>query len=209
MYQMQPPQPVEPQMPQPEEPKRMSVLQIVLIIVVIGFVVWYLVTALTPEAEPYGKITAGTLGSRYSGDCLVIRDETPYDAEGLTSIEYIAEEGVMIYRGTTICNVYSSGFSTREMTTLQDYRDQIKEYQIKLLRSEVATDARMEKLESEVMTRAREVRAIVGGARGNMNNQESLLDMAIQARQSYLKQKYSEDQRMTRLYDDEIGRAHV
>ena len=200
---MQPPQPVEPRIQQPEEPKRMSVLQIALIIVVIGFVVWYLVTALTPEAEPYGRITAGTLGSRYSGDCLVIRDETPYDAEGLTSIEYIAEEGVMIYRGTTICNVYSSGFSTREMTTLQDYRDQIKEYQIKLLRSEVATDARMEKLESEVMTRAREVRAIVGGARGNMNNQESLLGMAIQARQSYLKQKYSEDQRMTRLYDDE------
>ena len=109
----------------------------------------------------------------------------------------------MIYRGTTICNVYSSGFSTREMTTLQDYRDQIKEYQIRLLRSEVATDARMEKLESEVMTRAREVRAIVGGARGNMNNLESLLDTAIQARQGYLKQKYSEDQRMTRLYDDE------
>ena len=203
MYQMQPPQPVEPRIQQPEEPKRMSVLQIALIIVVIGFVVWYLVTALTPEAEPYGRITAGTLGSRYSGDCLVIRDETPYDAEGLTSIEYIAEEGVMIYRGTTICNVYSSGFSTREMTTLQDYRDQIKEYQIKLLRSEVATDARMEKLESEVMTRAREVRAIVGGARGNMNNQESLLGMAIQARQSYLKQKYSDDQRMTRLYDEE------
>ena len=99
--------------------------------------------------------------------------------------------------------MYSSGFSTREMTTLQDYRDQIKEYQMKLLRSEVATDARMEKLESEVMTRALEVRAIVGGARGNMSNQESLLKSAIQARQSYLKQKYSEDQRMTRLYDDE------
>ena len=200
---MQPPQPVQPQIPQSEGPKRMSVLQIVLIVAVVGFVVWYLVTELTPEAEPYGKITAGTMGTRYTGDCLIIRDETPFDAEGLTSIEYVAEEGTKIYRGTTICNVYSSGFSTREMTTLQDYRDQIKEYQIKLLNSEVATDAKMEKLESEVMTRAREVRAIVGGARGNMNNQETLLDMAIQARQNYLKQKYSEDQRMTRLYDDE------
>ena len=203
MYQMSPPQPVQPLQQPPEEPRRMSVAQIALIVVVFGFVVWYLVTSLTPEAEPYGRISAGTLGSRYSGDCLLVRDETPYDAEGLTSIEYIAEEGSMVYRGTTICNVYSSGFSTREMTTLQDYRDQIKEYQLKLLQSEVATDARMEKLESEVMTRAAEVRAIVGGARGNMNNQESLLETAIQARQSYLKQKYSEDQRMTRLYDDE------
>ena len=203
MYQMTPPQPVQPVAPPPEEPRRMSVTQIALIVVVLGFVVWYLVSALTPEAEAFGKISAGTLGSRYSGDCLLIRDETPYDAEGLTSIDYIAEEASTVYRGTTICNVYSSGFSTREMNTLQDYRDQIKEYQMKLLRSEVATDARMEKLESEVMTRALEVRAIVGGARGNMNNLEALLKSAIQARQSYLKQKYSEDQRMTRLYDDE------
>ena len=141
MYQMAPPQPVQ---PQPEEPRRMSVFQIMLIVAVLGFVIWYLVTALTPEASPYGRITAGTMGTRYTGDCLLVRDETPFDAEGLTSIEYIAEEGTLIYRGTTICNVYSSGFSTREMTTLQDYRDQIKNYQIRLLRSEVATDARME-----------------------------------------------------------------
>ena len=202
LYQMQPPQPVL-QNPQPDEPHQMSVPQIVIITAVIGFVVWYLVTALTPQAEPYSRISAGTIGARYTGDCLIIRDETPYDAEGLTSIQYIAEEGQMIYRGTSICNVYSSGFSTREMTTLQDYRDQIKEYQIKLLHSEVATDARMERLESEVLNLAREVRAIVGGAKGNMYNQEELLSMAIQARQTYLKQKYSDDQRMTRLYDDE------
>ena len=203
MYQMTPPQPVQPGPQQPEGPRRMTVAQIGLIVAVVGFAVWYLVTALTPEADRFGTITAGTLGSRYSGDCLLVRDETPYNAEGLTSIEYIAEEGSTVFRGTTICNVYSSGFSTREMTTLQDYRDQIKEYQLKLIHSEVATDARMERLESEVMTRAREVRDIVGGARGNMSNLESLLASAIQARQSYLKQKYSEDQRMTRLYDDE------
>lgn len=203
MYQMTPPQPIQPMAPQPEGPRRLSVAQIALIAAVVGFVIWYLVTALTPEAERFGTIGAGTRGTRYTGDCLLIRDETPYDAEGLTSIHYRAEEGAMVYRGTPICDVYSSGFSTREMITLQDYRDQIKEYQLKLLRAEIATDARMEKLESDVMTRAREVRAIVGGARGNMNNLESLLATAIQARQSYLKQKYSEDQRMTRLYDDE------
>ena len=36
-----------------------------------------------------------------------------------------------------------------------------------------------------------------------MNNQEALLAAAIQARQRRLKEKYSQDQRMTRLYDDE------
>ena len=201
MYDMQPPQPV--QMPAPPENRRMSVPQIMLIVLVLAFAAWYLITTLTPETAPYATITAGVIGSRYTGDCLIVRDETPYDAEGVSSVDYIAEEGSTVSRGATVCNVYSSGFSTREMTTLQDYRDQIKEYQIKLLKAQVTTDARMEKLEADVMTRAREVRELVGGARGNMNNQEALLAAAIQARQNRLKELYSDDQRMTRLYDDE------
>ena len=67
MYQMTPPQPVQPVQQPPEEPRRMSVGQIALIAAVLGFVVWYLVTALTPEAEPFGRISAGTMGTRYRG----------------------------------------------------------------------------------------------------------------------------------------------
>ena len=202
MYQMNPPQPaVPPEMPR--DKKRLSVPQIMLIVLTLAFAAWYLITSLTPEPAHFATITADTIGSRYTGDCLIVRDEVPFDAEGLSSVEYIAEEGTTVYRGAMICNVYSSGFSTREMTTLQEYRDQIKEYQMKLLQSEITTDAWMEKLESEVMTRAREEREIIGGARGNMANQEKLLSAAIQARQSYLREKYADDQRMTRLYDDE------
>ena len=203
MYDMQPPQPV--QMPQPPENKRMSVPQVMLIVLALGFAAWYLVTTLTPQAAPYATITAGVMGARYEGDCLIVRDETPFDAEGVSSVDYVAEEGSLVTRGTTICNVYSSGFSTREMTTLQDYRDQIKEYQMKLLKAQVTTDSYMEKLEADVLTRAREVRELIGGARGNMNNQETLLAAAIQNRQNRLKEMYSEDQRMTRLYDDELS----
>ena len=202
MYQMNPPQPsVPPEIPQ--EKKRLSVPQIMLIVLTLAFAAWYLITTLTPEPAHFAKITADQNVTRYTGDCLIVRDEAPFDAEGLSSVEYIAEEGTTVYRGSMICNVYSSGFSTREMTTLQEYRDQIKEYQIKLLKSEITTDTWMEKLESEVMTRAREEREIIGGTRGNMANQEKLLSAAIQARQSYLREKYADDQRMTRLYDDE------
>ena len=202
MYQMNPPQPAVPP-EQPKEKKRLSVPQIMLIVLTLAFAAWYIITSLTPEPARFARITADTIGTRYSGDCLIVRDEAPFDAEGLSSIHYIAEEGTTVYRGTMICNVYSSGFSTREITALQEYRDQIKEYQTKLLKSEIIADAWMEKLESEVMTRAREEREIIGGARGNMANQEKLLSAAIQARQSYLREKYADDQRMTRLYDDE------
>ena len=64
MYDMQPPQPPQFQ-PQPEN-KRLSVPQIMLIVLVLGFAVWYLVTALTPETSPYATITAGVIGSRYT-----------------------------------------------------------------------------------------------------------------------------------------------
>jgi len=203
LYQMEPPQPV--QQPERPEDRRLSVPQIMLIVLVLGFAAWYLITTLTPEASAYGTISAGTLGSRYTGDCLIIRDETPFDAEGVTSIEYVAEEASTVFRGGIICNVYSSGFSTRETITLQEYRDQIKEYQVKLLNSQITTDAQIEKLESEVLTRAREIREMIGGVRGNMANQERLLGAAIQARQTYLKEKFSNDQRLSRLYDDELS----
>ena len=87
-----------------------------LIVLMLAFAAWYLITSLTPEPARFATVTADTIGSRYAGDCLIVRDEAPFDAEGLSSVEYIAEEGSLVYRGTTICNVYSSGFSTREMT---------------------------------------------------------------------------------------------
>lgn len=200
MYQMTPPQPPQPVQ---RQKKRLSVFEIMLIVAVLGFTVWYLVTTLMPKSAPYASILSGSMGNSYAGDCLIVRDETPYDAEGVTSVEYIAEEGSTVYRGTSICNVFSSGYSTKEMTALQDYRDEIKEYQLKLLASEISMDTRMDRLEMEVLNQARSVRALIGGARGNLANQESMLDTAIQNRQSYLKSKYADDQRMSRLYDDE------
>lgn len=199
MYQMQPPQP-----PKPPK-KKMNLFQVVLILAAFGFAGWYLYTTLAPEVSPYATITAGTLGARYSGDCLIVRNETPYDAEGVTSVDYKAEEGSLLQSGATICDVYSASYSTKEMTTLQNYRDQIRDYQLQLLEAETTYDAKLSRVESDVLTRAREVREMLNGARGSLTNQEKLLDAAIDARQQYLKSKYSSDQRLSRLYDDETS----
>ena len=199
MYQMTPPQP-----PKPPR-KKLNILQLLILLAAFGFAIWYLVKTLAPAASPYATITAGTLGARYSGDCLIVRNETPFDAEGVTSVDYKAEEGSLVQRGDTICNVYSSSLSTKEVTALQDYRDQIRDYQLQLLSAETTYDAKMARVESDVLSRAREVREMIAGARGSLINQEKLLDAAIDARQQYLKQKYSSDQRLTRLYDDELS----
>ena len=148
-------------------------------------------------------IESATFGDTHTGDALIVRNETAYDEEGVQSIEYVAQEGSLVYRGEVICYVYSTGYSSKEMTTLQDYRDQIKNYQQTLLKSETAYDQRMTRLESEVLQRGLEVRSLVQGARGNLINQEKILDSAITQRQSYFRSKYSSDMRLNRLYDDE------
>lgn len=201
MYQMTPPQP-----PKPPK-KRVTIFQLLLIAAAFGFCGWYLYTALVPAAATTATITAGTLSARYSGDCLIVRNETPYDAEGVTSVDYKAEEASTVQMGYEICSVYSSGYSTKEMTTLQDYRDQIRDYQMQLVKAETTYDAKMARVESDVLARAKEVRELINGARGSLPNQEKLLETAIAARQQYLKQKYSSDQRLSRLYDDELAQT--
>lgn len=120
-------------------------------------------------------------------------------------IDYVAQEGSVVYRGDVICYVYSTGYSTKEMTALQDCRDAIKDYQQTLLKSETNFDQKMIRLETEVIERGLEVRSLVQGARGNLGNQETILETAINQRQSYFRSKYSSDMRLNRLYDDETN----
>ncbi|NLI21178.1 MAG: hypothetical protein GX418_06490 [Clostridiales bacterium] len=148
-------------------------------------------------------IESGTLGTIYRGDAMIVRNETVYNDEGVQSIEYKAQEGSVVYRGDVVCYVYSTGYSTKEMKTLQDYRDQIKDYQQTLLAGETAYDQKMTRLETEVVQRGLEVRSLVQGSRGNLINQESILATAIDQRQKYFRSKYSSDMRLNRLFDDE------
>ena len=193
-----------PQAPKPVR-KRLRPWQILLILAVLIGAGVYLYITLSPTASPYGTITSGTLGARYTGDALIVRDETPYDAEGISSISYVCAEGATVTRNELICEVYSSGYSTKEATTLQNYRDQIKEYETTLTSSETTYDAKMARLDSDALDRAKEFRQMLAGQRGNLSNQEKLLSAAIDARQVYLQNKYATDQRLSRLLDEEAN----
>jgi len=173
------------------------------LVAVAGVALFFLKDQLGTPKLNTAVVEMGTLGETHTGDALIVRNETAFDDEGVQNIDYVAKEGSVVYRGDVICYVYSTGYSTKEMTTLQDYRDQIKDYQQTLLKSETAYDQKMTRLESEVLERGLEVRSLVQGARGNLTNQESILKSAIESRQSYFRSKYSSDMRLNRLYDDE------
>jgi len=173
------------------------------LILVAGVAWFFLKDQLGPKQISTAVVESGTMGETHVGDALIVRNETAFDDEGVQNIEYVAQEGSLVYRGDVICYVYSTGYSAKEMTALQDYRDQIKDYQQTLMKSETAYDQKMTRLESEVLQRGLEVRSLVQGARGNLSNQETILDNAIQQRQAYFRSKYSSDMRLNRLYDDE------
>ena len=175
-----------------------------LALILIAGVAWYFLKDMIGKPSiATATIEMGSIGETHTGDALIVRNETAFDDEGVQNIEYVAQEGSVVYRGDVICYVYSTGYSTKEMTTLQDYRDQIKDYQQTLLKSETAYDQKMTRLESEVLQRGLEVRALVQGARGNLSNQETILKTAITQRQAYFRSKYSSDMRLNRLFDDE------
>lgn len=192
----------------PQKPRlHLTAFHVAVIVAALGFLGWYLYATFVPEAAKYGQITSGSLSASHSGDCLIVRNEVPYDAEGVTSVVYDAEEGSSIVRGDYICKVYSSGYSTREMNTLQNYRTSIRDYQKKLIEAETTYDAKLNRVTSDVLTYVKAVRDLIGGARGSLENQEELLATAVQARQVYLKTKYASDQRFSRLFDDELSQT--
>lgn len=202
----------------PRKPRiKLTSFHVAIIVAALGFLGWYLYATLVPEAATHGMITSGNLSATHAGDCLIVRNEVPYDAEGVTSVVYDAEEGSYVTRtsydengdahATVICRVYSSGYSTREMNTLLSYRSSIRNYQKKLIESETTYDARLNRVTSDVMTCVRAVRDLIAGGRGSLENQEKMLAGAVQARQDYIKNKYASDQRLSRLLDDELSQT--
>lgn len=219
MMQQAPPMPNTqplPNVPQPQKkrraprPKRQKgqgggggIWKVLLVLAVAGGGLWFFLSNMSAPTQATAQIEMGVLGTTYTGDALIVRNEVAYSEEGVQSIDYIAQEGSIVYRGNEICRVYSTGYSTKEMTSLQDYRDQIKNYQRTLLKAETSTDQKMVRLENEVTERGLEVRSLVQGARGNLINQEIILETAITQLQDYFQSKYSSDMPLNRLFSDE------
>lgn len=155
------------------------------------------------QEQQTAVVTISEHGTTFSGRTLIVRNESVFQQENVSDVSYLAEEGSAVSRGDPVCTVYSTGFSPRELERLQSYRTQIKDYHRVLLDASTTPDSQLARLETMVMQRAQETQALVRGASGNLLNQEQLLKEAITDRHSYLKQKYIEDTKLTRLYDNE------
>lgn len=148
-------------------------------------------------------VQASSSGSQYTGDIVILRNETLYASEGVTRVDFVADEGSTVYKGNAICTVYSAGYNQTEINKLENYRSQIKQYHKEnIMTKEV--DSQIEKYDLLVDNYAKEVRTLIQGEGiGSLNNLEKQLASALTSRQSYLKQKYPDDQTLTSLYEEE------
>ena len=211
-YQAQEPAPFPQQRQAPyQAPKQTNYNRLNLFL---GFVIVLLIAGLGAAAfmqymggprENTALVGDGTLGSSYTGSALIVRNETLYTEKGITQIDYsTVEEGSFVTRGSNVVTAYTSGFSGKEWTKLRSFRSQIKEYQLLLLNNtNIEADAQLKRYNSTVFERAQETQTLVQGAGGSLINQEKLLSQAISDRSYYLKQKYADDQKLSRLYEDE------
>ena len=188
-------------MPRPKKKAKKSGY-ILLTVVVLVLAAFIMLRMLAPGQTAYGYVQSGSLSARYTGDAVVVRNETVFAQDGVSQIEYEADEGAQVKRGANVATIYTSGFSAKEWITLNNYRNQIKEYH-KVLISSAASDTKLISLMSKVKERALEAQRLVQGARGSLGNQEALLAAAMQDQRIHMKQKYPDDQKLSRLYDDE------
>ncbi len=191
----------------PDQPKKTGqprTLLYVMLAAVVLIAAVILVSRMIGSAKPStAYVRLGTRGIRYTGDAIIVRNETVFGQEGVTQIDYIAEEGSAISRVSPVCTIYTSGFNVNELTKLQNYRNLIKEYHKTLLATSTTEDVRLSQMEQAVILYAKDMQALVQGASGNLLNQEQLMASAMSDRQYYLRQKYPDDQKLARLYDDE------
>ncbi|MGI6214373.1 MAG: HlyD family efflux transporter periplasmic adaptor subunit [Christensenellales bacterium] len=189
----------------PKKRNMMVWLYLALIIPVLVLAVMGISQLLSSNQKHTALVTLSGQDSTYAGTALVVRNETVFIQDGVSTIRYSAEEGSHISRGAPVCTVYTTGFNQREYDTLQSHRKSIKDQQTFLLETLISPDSQLKRLDDAVMQRAAETQALVHGARGNLISQEERLQEAVSERQSYIKQKFPDDTKLTRLYDNETG----
>lgn len=170
--------------------------------ILLGFLAFALFRVFSPMQAGYAYVQRGSLSARYSGDAVIVRSEAVYQHNGTSQIDYRAEEGAFVERGTPIAVAYTSGYSAKEMKSLNEYRNRIRNYH-KILVEKASDDASLREIMKAVTDRAVEAQQLIQGAQGSLIQQEALLSTAMSNLRIYIKQKFPDDQKLSRYYDDE------
>ena len=163
---------------------------------------------LRPRLFPSSKETVIMMANadqRQTVDCVIIRDESVTLSESTARVEYIAAEDSLVTEGTTVANLYATGYSESLLDNLEATRKKIQEYHKQLLANIV--DEELNRLDRVVAYMALEFKNLITRqTTGNLKTVTSQLETAMVNRQEYLRQNKRGDSKLTKLYDEENTR---
>lgn len=176
---------------------RLLLLLVVLILLGIGLMQ---LRGYVSENATTAIARGAVLGNDYSGTVVIARNETLYETENKTRVDFIASEGSKVSRSSIICKVYSSGYNQTEINRLETYREEIQNYHVNQVLS-TYVDAALDRDNEEIASLSQQVRTLVQGRGvGSLTNLEEQLQSALGVRKNYLRQKYPDDQNLSELY---------
>lgn len=177
-------------------------------LILIGIGMYFVIRELSPLGASEGIVTMAATSYSQQVDAVVVRDETVTSFEGSGQVVYVAAEGAQVAKGQEIADVYSAGYSEKEIKQLETVRQNIRAYHQSILKNIV--DAELERLENNVQQKALEVKTLIREkTRGSLTNLEKQLQSAMEARQSYLSQNRREDPKLNSLYEEETKRENA
>ena len=163
---------------------------------------------LRPRLFPSSKETVIMMANadqRQTVDCVIIRDESVTLSESTARVEYIAAEDSLVTEGTTVANLYATGYSESLLNALETTRKKIQDYHRQLLANIV--DSQLQELDQKVNRKAIEFKNLITRQTiGNLKTVASQLETEMVRRQEYLRQNKRGDSKLTKLYDEENTR---
>lgn len=168
---------------------------------------FFIVRELIPQTAREAIITLANASFTYDMSAVIIRDETVSAFEGTGRVVYLVDEGAAVQEGTPVCDVFSAGYSEKEMLKLETVRQNIRAYHEQILDNIVDTE--LESLENKVQAAALRLKTLIENkSGGSLLTLQKQLEEAMQARQDYLSKNRREDPKLNQLYEEEQKRVN-
>jgi hypothetical protein len=109
---------------------------------------------LRPVLFPGSKETVIMMANadqRQTVDCVLLRDESVTMSESTARVEYIAAEDSWVDEGSTVANLYATGYSENLLNSLEATRKKIQDYHKQLLANIV--DSQLQELDQRSTAR--------------------------------------------------------
>ncbi len=169
---------------------------------------YFILREIFPTAAREAVVTLGNATYERTVEAVIVRDEEVAGYEAAGRVVFVAAEGARLNEGDLVCEVYSTGYSDKELIRLETARESIRSYHEQILDNIV--DTQLEQLEQKVETTAEQLKTLIRQkSGGSLLNLEKQLEEAMVARQDYLRRNQRSDQKLIDLYNDETKRINA